>query len=74
MTDTSISLFDAVQERIAQARAKVDALDVSDDVRRMAHRHLDRLDRASRSDLSIASRQVEDYHASLEAGEVPIYD
>jgi len=75
MTDaTSTSLFDAVQRRVAEARAKVDALDVSDDVRSMAHRHLNRLDRASRSDLSIASRQVEDYHAALDAGEVPIYD
>jgi hypothetical protein len=73
MTDTS-SLFGTVQQRIAEARAKVDALDVSDDVRRMARRHLDRLDRASRSDLSVASRQVEDYHATLDAGEVPIYD
>jgi hypothetical protein len=74
MTDTSTSLFDAVQARVAEARAKVHALDVSDDVRRMARRHLDRLDRASRSDLSIASRQVEDYHAALDAGEIPIYD
>lgn len=72
MTETT--LFDAVQKRVAEARAKVDSLDVSDDVRRMAHRHLDRLDRASRNDLSIASRQVEDYHAALDAGEVPIYD
>ena len=74
MADTSPSLFDAVQLRVKQARAKVDALDVSDDVRRMAYRHLNRLDRASRTDLSITSRHVEEYHASLDAGEVPIYD
>ena len=73
MTDT-MDLFENVQQRLAEARSKVAILDVSDDVRRMANRHLDRLDRASRSDLSIASRKVEDYHAALDAGEVPIYD
>ena len=74
MTDASLGLFETVQRRLAEAGAKVDALDVSDDVRRMAHTQLRRLDRASRSDLSIASRQVEDFHAALDAGEVPIYD
>lgn len=74
MTDTSLGLFEAVQKRIAEARGKIAALDVSDDVRRMANQHLNRLDRASRSDLSIASRRVEEFHASLDAGEVPIYE
>lgn len=74
MTDTSLGLYETVQQRLAEARAKVDALDASDDVRRMAHRHINRLDRASRSDLSIASRQVEAFHAALDAGDVPIYD
>lgn len=74
MGDEQVSLFDAVQRRIAEATAKVEALDISDDVRRMANRHLSRLDRASRTDLSHASRQVEEYHAALDAGQVPIYD
>jgi hypothetical protein len=68
------TLFDAVQERIAEARAKIDAFDASDDVKRVGHRNLNRLDRASRYDLSIASRQVEEFHATLDAGEIPIYD
>ncbi|HVT65413.1 MAG TPA: hypothetical protein VHD81_09675 [Mycobacteriales bacterium] len=74
MGEPQTTLFEQVQRRIAEATAKVEALDISDDVRRMATRHLNRLDRASRTDLSVASRQVEDYHASLDAGQVPIYD
>ena len=72
MTETT--LFETTQRRVAEARAKIDALDVSDDVKRLAHRHLNRLDRSSRSDLSIASRAVEEFHAALDAGEVPIYE
>ena len=49
-------------------------MDVSDDVRRVAHRNLNRLNHTSRVDLSIASREVEAFHATLDAGEVPIYD
>ena len=74
MTDLGVNLFDAVQHRLAEARARVDAFDASDDVKRVAHRQLNRLDRASRSDLSIASREVEVFHAALDAGEIPIYD
>jgi hypothetical protein len=74
MSETETTLFDTTQRRVAEARARIDALDTSDDVKRMAHRQLNRLDRRSRSDLSIASRQVEDFHATLDAGEVPIYD
>jgi hypothetical protein len=74
MSETETTLFDTTQRRVAEARARIDALDASDDVKRMAHRQLNRLDRRSRSDLSIASRQVEDFHATLDAGEVPIYD
>jgi BMFP domain-containing protein YqiC len=68
------TLFDQVQQRIVEARAKLDALDVSEDVMRAAQRQLNRLDRASRSDLTIASREVEAFHATLDAGDVPIYD
>jgi hypothetical protein len=67
-------LFEAVQRRIVEAREKLERLDVSDDVLRAATRQLNRLDRASRTDLSIASREVEAFHATLDAGEVPIYD
>ena len=74
MTDLGVTLFDATQARITEARDRLDALDVSDEVRRAGHRQLNRLDRASRSDLSIASREVEAFHATLDAGEVPIYD
>ena len=74
MTEMETTLFETTQRRVAEARAKIDALDASDDVKRMAHRHLNRLDRRSRSDLSIASRQVEDFHATLDAGEIPIYE
>ena len=73
-TNTGTSLFEQTQRRLAEARAKVDALDVSDDVKRIAHRNLNRLDRSSRSELSLASRAVEDFHAALDAGEVPIYE
>lgn len=73
MAETT-TLFDGVQQRIAEARAKVDAADASDDVKRVGHRNLNRLDRASRYDLSITSRKVEEFHASLDAGVVPIYD
>ena len=72
---TATTLFDTVQQRIAEARQKLEGLtDVSDDVLRVAHRQLNRLDRASRSDLTIASREIEKFHASLDAGEIPIYD
>lgn len=73
MAETT-TLFDGTQQRIAEARAKVDAADVADDVKRVAHRNLNRLDRASRYNLSITSRQVEAFHASLDEGVVPIYD
>jgi hypothetical protein len=73
MTDAG-TLFEATQRRIAQAREKLDSIEATDEVRRAGHRHLNRLDRASRSDLSIASREVEAFHNALDAGEVPIYD
>lgn len=74
MTVTGTTLFESVQQRLAEARAKVDAIAATDDVKRIAHRNLNRLDRASRTDLTIASREVESFHAALDAGEVPIYD
>ena len=74
MSTTGVTLFEAVQHRLAEAREKLDGFDVSDDVLRAAHRQLNRLDRASRHDLTIASREVEAFHAALDAGEVPIYD
>jgi hypothetical protein len=74
MTETETTLFETTQRRIAEARARVDALDASDDVKRMAHRHINRLDRSSRSDLSLTSRRVEEFHATLDAGEIPIYE
>lgn len=74
MTVTGTTLFESVQQRLAEARAKVDAIDASDEVKRIGHRNLNRLDRASRTDLTIASREVEAFHASLDAGEIPIYD
>jgi hypothetical protein len=74
MRTAGATLFDTVQDRLAEARQKVEALDVSNDVRRVVMRHLNRLDRASRSDLTIASRELEAFHAALDAGEVPIYD
>lgn len=74
MTEERTALFDAVQRRILEARDKLDAFDVSDEVRRTGHRRLDQLDRYSRTDLSITSREVEAFHAALDAGEVPIYD
>ena len=74
MSTVGVTLFEAVQQRLAEARAKLDAFDVSEEVLRAAHRQLNRLDRASRSDLTIASREVEAFHAALDAGDVPIYD
>jgi hypothetical protein len=74
MTEIETTLFETTQRRVAEARAKIDALDASDDVKRLASRHLNRLDRRSRSELSLASRQVEEFHAALDAGEVPIYE
>ena len=75
MTEETTALFDAVQRRLAEARDKLDAFDdVSDELRRAGHRRIDQLDRYSRTDLSITSREVEAFHAALDAGEVPIYD
>lgn len=74
MTATGTTLFESVQQRLAEARVKVDEIATSDEVKRVAHRNLNRLDRASRTDLTIASREVEAFHAALDAGEVPIYD
>lgn len=68
------TLFASVQLRIDQARARVEELEASEDVKAAARRRLSRLDRASRHDLSIASREVEAFHADLDAGEVPIYE
>ncbi len=68
------TLFETVQQRVLDARAKVELLDVSDDVRRAVTARLTRLERASHTDLSLASRAVEEFHASLDAGVVPIYD
>jgi hypothetical protein len=74
MDAAGTTLFETVQKRVLEARGKIDALDVSDDVKRIAVRNLNRLERASHSDLSIASREVEGFHAALDAGDVPIYD
>lgn len=35
---------------------------------------LNRLDRAARTDLSVASRDVEAFHATLDVGEIPVYE
>ena len=69
-----VTLFQTTQQRLEQARARVDALDVSDEVKAAARKQVNRLDRASRTDLSIASRAVESFHADLDAGEVPILE
>jgi hypothetical protein len=70
----SSTLYAATQLRLAEARDRIDALDVSDEVKAAAIKRLNRLDRASRMDLSIASREIEAFHADLDAGEVPLYD
>jgi hypothetical protein len=72
MTETS--LFADVQDRIAEARARVEALDVSDDVKGAALKQLTRLDRASRYDLSLVSREVSAFIATLDAGDLPLYE
>jgi hypothetical protein len=75
MTETSSpSLYRDVQARIATARARVEELDVSDDVKKAALRRLTRLDRASKFDLSVTSREVASFIADLDAGELPLYD
>jgi hypothetical protein len=74
MSSAGTTLFETVQTRLAEARAKLDAFDASDEVKRVAMRQLNRFDRASRSDLTITSREVEAFHAALDAGEIPIYD
>ena len=74
MTEPSPTLYDDVQARLAVARERVQALDVSDDVRRAVLLRLSRLDRASRYDLSIASREVSAFLAELDAGEIPLYE
>jgi hypothetical protein len=68
------NLFKDVQDRIATARARVAALDTSDDVKTAALRQLTRLERASRYDLSIASREVAAFLAMLDAGDIPVYE
>ena len=74
MTERAPSLYDDVQARIASARERVEGLDVSEDVKRAALRRLSRLDRASRHDLSVTSREVAAFIAELDAGELPLYD
>lgn len=74
MTEASPSLYADVQARLADARQRVEALDVSEDVKRAALRRLTRLDRASRHDLSVTSREVAAFLADLDAGELPLYD
>ena len=71
---TNPSLYADVQARLASARERVEGLDVSEDVKRAAMRRLNRLDRASKFDLSIASREVAAFIADLDAGELPLYD
>ena len=74
MTDPAPSLYADVQSRIASARERVEWLDVSEDVKRAALRRLSRLDRASKHDLSLTSREVAAFIAELDAGELPLYD
>ena len=74
MGEPNPSLYDDVQDRIAEARLRVEALDVSEDVRAAALRQLTRLDRASRYDLSLVSREVSGFVATLDAGEVPVFE
>jgi hypothetical protein len=74
MGETSPSLYADVQDRIAEARARIEALDVSDDVKAAALRQLTRLDRASRYDLSLVSREVSGFLATLDAGDLPLYE
>ncbi len=74
MSEASPNLFDDVQQRLAEARARVAALDASDDVKAAALRRLRRLALASRYDLSIASREVAAFLADLDAGDIPLYD
>lgn len=74
MTEPAPSLYADVQARIAEARTRVEALDVSEDVKRAALRRLSRLDRASGSDLSVTSRAVASFIAELDSGELPLYD
>lgn len=74
MSAPNPNLFRDVQDKLASARARVDELDVSDDVKRAALRQLNRLDRASRVDLSIASREVAAFVAALDEGELPLYE
>jgi len=74
VTESGPTLFKDVQARIAAARERVAEFDASDDVKRAALRRLNRLDRASRYDLSIASREVSAFVAALDAGEIPIFE
>ena len=74
MTEPAPSLYADVQARIASARERVEALEVSEDVKRAALRRLTRLDRASRYDLSLTSREVAAFVAELDAGDIPLYD
>lgn len=74
MNEASPNLYDDVQQRLAEARARVAALDASDDVKAAALRRLRRLALASRYDLSIASREVAAFLADLDAGDIPLYD
>lgn len=67
-------MFDSVQQRLAEAHGRVDTLEYSPEVKAAAHRRLDRLDSASRHDLSLASRAVESFHTDLDAGQIPIHE
>lgn len=74
MSEPTPALYDDVQARLATARERVQALDASADVKAAVLLRLSRLDRASRFDLSIASREVAAFLAELDAGEIPLYE
>lgn len=59
MEQRAPTLYDDVRRRLALARAHIDDLEASDEVRAALHERLTRYQSAARSDLTRASRSVD---------------
>jgi hypothetical protein len=68
------ALYDVVLKRLADARSRVSALAVSEDLKDALQARLVRLAAAARTDLTVTSREVDQFLVDLDAGVVPLHD
>ncbi len=72
--DTARGLYELVQERLVEARALTDDLDVSDDVRAAVERRLAAVQQESQHLVTNASRNLDALLTELRAGRAPVSD